>query len=699
MSVRIFYRVFFTILTAAFMGSFFCAAQEEVVLSDRFDELPIGVLLGDVGAEAEYHYLRATAPIAGWGVSTFRSGGDWTRSWRGVIEDGKRMVAQTMSGNRLLDTHPMFVAGDVLWKDYTVKVRVKPEELVSDKYNNLCGVAFRYVTCRSCYVFGLGEKRAFIKRIRNGSAFRVPDEKVLAEKAFEYEAGKYLDLEIKVVGDRISASVDGEPFLEATDSTFPKGRIALVSDVPAKFASVTVTMTSRARTEYLAERKKIDDEEAALQAKNPKPVLWKTIKTNNFGVGRNLRFGDLTGNGKLDIAVGQVHHYGPKDSNAEISCITAVDTDGKILWQYGHADSWKGHLTNDVAFQIHDLDGDGKNEVIFCKDRKIIVLDGATGEEKMSAPTPEFPKPATPPKNPPSQNKWFSQILGDCLYFCDVRGSGRKGDIILKDRYKSFWVYDDKLNLLWSASCNTGHYPHAVDIDGDGKDEIMMGYTLFAPDGKVLWTLDDKLKDHADGVAIVKMNADDKEYSIFVVASDEGVLLLDTKGNILKHHQLGHVQNPGIADFRPDMPGLEVVTVNFWGNQGIIHFIDSKGDVYHEMEPFQHGSVCLPVNWTGKPGEFVMLSPNYDDGGLIDGWGRRVVRMPADGAPDMCYHAADFTGDCRDEIVVWDPFEIRIYTQDDNPLSGDLYRPKKSDLSNDSNYRSYISLPPNWGKR
>ena len=342
--------------------------------------------------------------------------------------------------------------------------------------------------------------------------------------------------------------------------------------------------------------------------------------------------------------------------------------------------------------------------------QEIVVADGASGKIKYKAPTPETPANTKEPYNK------FPHILGDSLFFCDLRGQGRAGNIVLKDRYQSFWVYDEHLNLQWKApgggflpssrrQCNTGHYPYAADIDYDGKDELVIGYSLFDHDGKLLWSLDDQLEDHDDGVAMAPLKPEKDAAPVFVcTASDEGMLFIDVKGHILKHLYLGHVQNPGIADFRPDLPGLEVATVNFWGNQGIIHFYNANGDVYHDFEPFQHGSLCQPVNWTGNQGEYVLLSANVEDGGLFDGWGRCVVRLPADGHPDMCCAALDVTGDCRDEIVVWDPYELWVYTQGDSPKSGRLYKPVRSPTyteaasyrpaaDNDSNYRAIVSLP------
>ncbi|KKM22906.1 hypothetical protein LCGC14_1620610, partial [marine sediment metagenome] len=87
----------------------------------------------------------------------------------------------------------------------------------------------------------------------------------------------------------------------------------------------------------------------------------------------------------------------------------------------------------------------------------------------------------------------------------------------------------------------------------------------------------------------------------------------------------------------------------------------------------------------------------YDEGGAYDGWGRKVMDFPDDGHPDMCNAVLDITGDCRDEIVVWDPNEIWVYTQHDNPIPGKLYKPKRNELSNYSNYQASVSLP-GWNK-
>ena len=59
----------------------------------------------------------------------------------------------------------------------------------------------------------------------------------------------------------------------------------------------------------------------------------------------------------------------------------------------------------------------------------------------------------------------------------------------------------------------------------------------------------------------------------------------------------------------------------------------------------------------------------------------------------LCNAVLDLTGDCRDEVVVWDPHEIWVYTQEDNPKEGRLYKPVRNPLYNTSNYQATVSLP------
>ena len=671
----------FTICLAILLG---CArgpaAMNAVLLEDDFSALPAGMFSVPVGPHTEYHYLKEAAPKGNWAVSCFTWEPGAQRAWWVIEENGSHALAQTFDNRDMMRNHPMVVSGDTLWTDYRLTVK-----FAADSRRARCGVVFRYRNDRCNYFFGLEGDKLVLKMIQDATGYHKPYEKILSEKDFTWETGKYYTAEVSVAGPHIRASLEGGPELEAVDSTYHQGKIGLISDVPARYSYVNVSTTGEQK-DWIAQVKAEGEKTLAeLRAANPKPVLWKKISTKGFGVGRNLRFGDLDGDSVPDVLIAQVvHHGGPSDNYSEVSCLTAMTFDGKVLWQAGQPDPEKNHLTNDVGVQVHDLDGDGRNEAVYTMKMELIVADGATGRIKYKAPTPKAKAPADS----------FPRILGDCLYFCDLRGTGRDADIIIKDRYWHLWAMDDKLRPLWESECMTGHYPYAYDVDGDGKDELLMGYTLFSPTGEKLWSLDSLLEDHADGVSIV--NYLENEGSVpraFFACSDEGAMFTDLQGNILQHYYIGHVQNPAIADFRADLTGLETVTINFWGNQGIIHFYDSRGKIYFDFEPTQYGSMCLPINWTGEPEEFFVLNANVREGGMFDGWGRPVVAFPDDGHPDMCNAVLDITGDCRDEVVVWNPDEIWVYTQDDNLKTGKLYKPVRNPLYNYSNYQTTVSLP------
>ncbi|HEX3871452.1 MAG TPA: hypothetical protein VHV77_13495 [Pirellulales bacterium] len=669
--------------TCGTLGAAESKDSRHVLLDDDFTSYRSGVWTGVIDAKAEYHYLPELAPHGPWSVSTFRSGSGWQRAWRVIEDNDNRVLAQTFDNRKERHCHPMVVAGDALWGDYRLEVRFAPQ---SD--DGRSGVVFRYRNDKCNYFFGVEGSKASLRLIQNETAFRKPYEKILAEAKCSWTPEQMLTAVIDVRDNRIRATLDGGVELTATDDTYAIGKIGLAADVPTHFEHVRVTTTPAEADRVASQIAERDTTEAELQAANPKPVLWKKLKIDGFGTGRNVRFGDLDGDGTLDVLIGQIEHHGPKDRNSELSCLTAITLEGKKLWQVGDEDPWKVPLTNDVAMQIHDIDGDGRQEVVYTKNQELIIADGATGKVKRKVATPDMPDDAE------DVYKRFSHVLGDALYFADFRGTARDADIVLKDRYWHFWVFDDKLKPLWQGGCNTGHYPTAADVDGDGRDELAIGYSLYDDDGKQLWTLEDELKDHMDGVALVRMGTDPKsEMRLFGCASDEGAFFADMRGRIIHHHRIGHAQNPTVANLRDDLPGLEAVSMCYWGTQGIMTFYNSRGEVYHDTEPCQHASPVSPTNWTGRSEELVTLSTNPEDGGMFDGFGRRVVRFPSDGHPDMCFAVLDVTGDCRDEIICWDPYEMWVYTQDAPPPKGRVYKPVRNPLYNASNYQASVSMP------
>ena len=663
------------------------------LFKDDFSKLPAGHLSEPVGqlggAVQEYHYLaHRGVPTAPWANAIVHQD-----AWTVSDEDGMTYVEQHLvnstdraavfPNNNPGLFQPLFVTGDPAWHSYTYEVQMKPLS-----FKDITGVAFRYRTNRHFFVFGLrgGNEAVLRLRLPIDNDYRVGNWRELGAAPFQYDTQRYYTLKVENDGPRIRAFIDGKLILEATDNENVSGRIGLTANVPARYRQVRVTAPDPVIASILQTIRKREAELASLQAGNPKPKLWKKFETPGYGAGRNVRFGDLDGDGKIDMLIAQNIPRVRRDAFDAISCLTAVTMDGKIIWQKGRPDPRNGMLTNDTPFQIHDIDGDGKNEVVLVRDFKLQILEGRTGELRTSTPTPMME--ATIAERPYEQN------AGDSLAFVNLSGGKVASEIILKDRYKYFWVYDKNLKPLWRGTGQTGHFPYALDINGDGREEFALGYTLWGPDGKAHWSHDTKYKDHADGIVIGNYTGNPQEPPrVYACGSDEGFLLWDIKGNLLKHTQIGHAQSPSVGKYRMDVPGLQLITINYWRNPGIVSLFDADGNLLGQAEPFHHGSPMLPVNWRGDGQEFSMLSANVGEGGMIDGHFRRVVMFPNDGHPDLAYNVMNLTGDERDEIIVWDTNRVWIYTQD-SPFKGSrIYAPIRNPDFNESNYRTTVSLP------
>jgi hypothetical protein len=673
------FRNFFSRLALAAAAAAGSAVAADL-FRDDFARFPPGWLTTPVGslnaAIQEYHYLpHRGVPLGPWANAICH-----LDAWVAGDEEGRPYLEQHLTRNSPQFAHPLFITGDPEWTDYTVEARMRPLAR-----GDAAGLVFRYHTNRHYYRFALsgGDRASIALHLPIEKTFRVPEWRELASAAFPYDTTRYYSLKVENQGPRIRAYVDGKLVLEAADSEIRKGKAGLTAVSPARFQEFRVSAADTVRSAIEERVRRREEELERLRAANPRPRVWKIFRTPGFGAGRNVRFGDLDGDGTLDMLIAQNIPRVRGDAFDAISCLTAVTFDGKVLWQSGRPDPRNGLLTNDTPFQIHDIDGDGREEVVLVRDFQLQVLEGATGRLLRHASTPPAPD---------AKERPYERLSGDSLAFVNVTGDPRRHDILLKDRYAHFWVFNNKLEPLWQGQGMTGHYPYP--FDNGGRDLIAIGYALWDHTGKQLWSHDKELRDHADGIMMANLSADPQaEPRIYASGSDEGFLLFDRRGNLVKHVRVGHHQSPSAGRFRPDLPGLQYIGVNFWKNPGIVTLFDADGNMLAQEEPIHTGSPMLPVNWRGDGQEFVLLSGNAREGGMIDGHLRRVVMFPDDGHPDLAANVLDVTGDARDEIVLWDQEQVWIYTQD-RPFEGRrIYAPVRNPHYNESNYRTTVSLP------
>lgn len=631
---------------------------------ETFSEFPIGEVPYDYSPIGEYHFIIPKGTGSWIEASKYHA---WRRNqvanWNVVEEDSTKVMEQSSLTPECL---AILITGDHSWQDYALDVELRPISTLG-----MSGVIFRYNTSNSFYALYF-EGNSVKLAVNNLGRW-----KTLGIKHFNVDYDRRYHFRVELDGSKILCYIDGTLIFSVEDNTFYRGKVGLFANCPSRFYRVSVDIFKEEKLEEYASNNV------------PGLKIWRKIYfQNGKGAGRSIRFGDLNGDGRLEFILAQNIRRTMGDNFCTISYMCAYDLDGNILWEIGEPSSKNALVTNDLPFQIYDIDGDGNSEVVCVRNFKIQILDGKTGKIKEKFPAPRSK----------STKRWtsdfsediFYRIAGDSIMFCNVSGREEPRDILIKDRYHNAWVFNNKFDLLWEVSCNTGHYPCAYDVDGDGKDEILIGYTLFDDDGSKLWELPD-LRDHADGIVIADIDFDGN-LEVVIAGGDDGIMITDINGNIIMKDNIGHAQTPSVAKFLPEIPGLQICTITFWKYPGAICIYDAKGNRLKTFEIYPIGSPLIPVNWKGDGQEYILFSGDVKYGGLFDGTGRRVLSFPDDGHPNLCCTALDLVGDARDEIVLWDTEKMYIYTQDE-PFEGDkLYIPKRNPLYNESNYKGIISV-------
>lgn len=665
--------------------------KEERLLVEDFTAFSTGAFPYDPdhSAMGEYHFY----PEKGFKGIWFDPIADWSYkgpSWivTSPCLDGNHLMEQT----RLVDTEkamaiPTLRAGSLDWTDYTLTVNFRP--MIG---TGIAGVLFRYTTSLMHYGLFVSADRMELVRVYK------KDRKILATAPIELDTDKFHTLSVTVEGNAISCSYDGKLLIEAEDSSYQKGCIALSAAIPTQYNTVEVHTSEKVAEEIAATENSKRRKSLELESRLPRPELWKTYDLKDFGAGRQIRFGHLTGTDELFFVMAQNQRRVFKDRYPFISCMTAVSfKTGEVLWQIGEPRDNDDiiELTTDLPFQVYDINNDGIDEVIAVWDFKIRILDGRTGKILSEAPSPELTAPPETVTGLEFGRYAFTRLNVDAIRIVNVTGKDRPSDILIKDRYSRIWVYDSSLNLIWTFSkYNTGHFPYSLDIDGDGKDEIYACYNMIDHDGSLMWSLPFE-NDHTDEIIIGKMNPD-KPPRIAIVSGWEGFMLLDLDGNILVKDVNGHGQRISVGNYMPDRKGLEICTTTYWGNNGIIYMHDCDGNELWAHEMRCNGNIITPVNWDGSGQDLILMNGSV---GMIDGYGNLAVGLPDDGHPTLCAEVLDITGDNRDEIILWDRKRMYVYTPSGKTITknGEIYDPIKYPIYNASNYRGEYSFP-RWKK-
>lgn len=372
-----------------------------------------------------------------------------------------------------------------------------------------------------------------------------------------------------------------------------------------------------------------------------------TVKLDPAYRGGWLTVGDLTGDGVAELV--SAKNAGPYGAHYT-SAVVVHRLDGSVLWKWGDPNT-RNTISHDVACQIHDLDGDGRNEVVIAADRKVIVFDGATGQEKS-----QFPIPAG---------------ASDCLRFCTVSGKPRPTDILVKTRYDQLWAYDAGGRMLWTirspGGYRTAHQPFAVDIDGDGRDEIMAGFALLSSNGSLRWTIpsvDGKpLPGHADAIRLFRNGPRPADKRLLVThCGGKQMTMLDGNGRMIWRVTGLHFESVFFGRLDPQLPGRQLVVDiahQPWGQEPLL-ILDEQGVLlgrYLMTRSRQHRL----VDWFGTGTDLIFCGQAR---ALLNARGAKVARFetpmpegadpPEGGGDPLRYmvHLADVNVDGRPDLVL-----------------------------------------------
>lgn len=665
--------------------------KDHILCQENFMDFPIGEFPYDQdhSAMGEYQYVTEKGYHGHWldQVCNYTWNGTGP-TWIITEQNGRHAIeCMRIEKNKPHRIFPTLETGKNSWRNYQASVTVRR---LSQR--GLAGLVFCLNHSIDTLVFSLEDRDRAVLSYRHKEEVTL-----LSQTIFPHNSDDDYRLAIDCEEDTVRCLINGQELLSFASPLVSRGgKIGITADCPTRFSDFEAAVTAEEAEAIQAREAQAIAAEQQEMKKHPKMKLWKKIDLQNFGTSRQIRFGHLTGDGSWQIVLAQMQKRVSRDAYGFISCLTAIDLEGHVLWQLGEPSDQTEHLgkvSADMALQVYDIDGDGVDEVIVGWDFEIRILDGRTGKIKRSTKTPIADQDDEGLIGAPYNTYAFTRLNPDGIRICNFRGLPHPRDILIKDRYCRIWALDDQLNVLWryKSPTNTGHCPLPVDIDGDGRDELLVGYRMLDSDGTELWHYP-IAEDHTDEIVAGKWKPHDSEGYFACVSGTQGFFIGDFYGNILSRDLIGHAQRVSVANYCPEREGLEIAVTNYWGHQGCIFLYGSDGNQIWEMQNEMNGNIVAPVNWDGNGTELILTNADTYRGGLLNGRGIRAVSFPDDGHPTMCCEAIDLTGDERDELIVWDYHRLYIYTQEDNPRE-QTYHPVQFPVYNASNYRGEYSYP------
>lgn len=299
---------------------------------------------------------------------------------------------------------------------------------------------------------------------------------------------------------------------------------------------------------------------------------------------QKIAFGDLDGDGEMDFVVKyprgnvdpwSVVWYASKDTYK----LEAFRSTGERLWTKDLGWSIEAGIWYS-PYVVYDFNGDGCAEVAVKTGEGdprdadgrvqdgpewLTILDGKTGREIARAPWPD--RDSFDSYNHASRNLLaVGYVDGKTPCILVMRGTYTamfaQAWQLNGTKLEQLWAYDN-LDLPKKYYGQGAHTNYCVDVDGDGRDEVILGSIVLDDNGAPLWTTG---KGHPDGVFFgdILPSHPGPEIGYFMETRNpkDGICLVDAKtGKVLwgLQEKTNHVDGKGTcADVDARYPGCEM---------------------------------------------------------------------------------------------------------------------------------------------
>lgn len=295
--------------------------------------------------------------------------------------------------------------------------------------------------------------------------------------------------------------------------------------------------------------------------------LLRTITFNGFRA-NEIYPEDINGDGQLELLCLQspgmfkADLCGKPVHERSISCLTAIRSDGTFIWQDGTPNLdylFQSHVA-DLMLSVDFFDNSGQRQIALLKKDTLSILDAATGAVQ---------RQATLPADNFSIVRSVHSPQGPRLLLSNT------AEAYSPYQYASPAQVYDAANLSFvaeiPAAVGAGHCPRAADINGDGYDELLVGFDAYDSNGAKLWTLSGSHRQpttfyHVDYSAV--RTAGSPLGGMIVYAAQGDVEAGTFAGQRLWHNDFGHPQCVFFGDFRAGDEAASMAVYCCYGQLG-----------------------------------------------------------------------------------------------------------------------------------